>query len=231
MKRSRRLVIICTLAFFALMATTIMTTSVKSDSPTNLIVEGNTTGDADTNYTYTATADDPDGDDICYTFIWGDGTNDTTTDYVANATSANATHQWTSAGIYTIEVFAMDYPYNATSGLEYLTILIDVLYVKDIGYLLDNDGNGVYGEFYSNETENKTTTEYDSENGTYLINSDGVEGWDYIYDSVTDTLTECEGEEEITPLEEDSLVWYMLALGVIISIIALLAISHVTKRK
>lgn len=231
MKRSRRLAIICTLAFFALMATTIMTTPVKSDPPANLTVEGNTTGDANTNYTFTANATDPDeGDTICYTFNWSDGTNDTVTGYFATGIAADAIHQWTTAGIYTIQVYAMDLS-NATSGTESLTILIDVMYVKDIGYIIDNDGDDVYEEFYNNETGNTTATEYDEENESYLINSDGVEGWDYIYDSVTDTLTECEGEEEITPPEEDSLVWYMLALGVIISIVVLLAIFYITKKK
>ena len=44
-------------------------------------------------YTYSTKATDPDGDQVKYTFAWGDGTT-TTTGYVASGALAYATHQW-----------------------------------------------------------------------------------------------------------------------------------------
>jgi len=110
------------------------------------------------------------------------------------------------------------------------------LWVKDIGYILDNDTDSIYETFYSNETEGTTTTEYNDTNGTYLINSDGVEGWDWVYDPVTDTLTEYVEEGGETPVddtteEDDTTILYMLGLGMIIVIAVLIGIYLVTKKK
>ena len=206
---------------------------ILNNPPANLTVTGSNAGDADTNYTFTANATDPDENDtICYTFDWGDDTNDTVTDYFASGVPAEAIHQWTAAGIYTIQVYAMDAA-NATSGTESLTILIDVIYVKDIGYIIDDDGDGVYENFYNNDTGNTTATEYDETNDSYLLNSDGAEGWEWVYELPTDTLTEYT-EEEAPPTEEpeqDNTIWYMLGLGMLIVILILLGIYYYLKKK
>jgi len=209
---------------------------VLNNPPTKPTVDGNTTGDADTNYTYTAVSTDPDeGQMISYTFDWGDGTNDTT-DFFANNTAVNETHQWDVAGVYSMWVEAIDDfegDNGSLSGKTYLTILIDVMYVKDIGYIIDNDGDGVYENFYNNETENTTATEYDEENESYLINSDGAEGWEWVYEPPTDTLTEYMEEEapaEPEP-EQDNTIYYMLGLGMLLVILLLLAIYYYMKKK
>jgi len=108
------------------------------------------------------------------------------------------------------------------------------MYVKDIGYIIDNDGDDVYENFYSNDTGNTTATEYDEENESYLINSDGAEGWEWVYEVPTDTLTEYT-EEEAPPADEDepedNSIWYMLGLGIILAIFLLLAIYYYIKKK
>ena len=210
---------------------------VLNNPPANLTVTGNATGSKNTNYTFTANATDPDENDtICYTFNWSDGTNDTITGYFASGIPTDAIHQWAAAGIYTIKVYAMD-SYNSTSDTVSFTILIDAIYVKDIGYLLDNDGDGTYEDFYNNETGNTTSTEYDEENESYLLNSDGAEGWEWVYEPPTDTLTEyseeepASGDDEPEPEQEDNSIWYMLGLGIIIAILLLLGIYYYIKKK
>jgi len=211
---------------------------IPNNAPLAPTVNGSTMGTKETNYTYSAITTDADGDNINYTFDWDDGTN-SSSGYVANNTMVNATHQWAAAGVYQIRAQAWDdyeTEENGTpSGNTSYTVLIDALWVKDIGYILDNDTDSIYETFYSNETEGTTTTEYNDTNGTYLINSDGVEGWDWVYDPVTDTLTEyVEEGGETTPdetPEEDNTILYMLALGMIIVIAVLIGIYLVTKKK
>jgi hypothetical protein len=88
-----------------------------------------------------------------------------------------------------------------------------VLYVKDIGYLIDNDSDGTYDDFFSNLTENITNAKKRSDD-KYLINDDDDEDWDWIYDPETDTL------EPYTPPEEEgfNLLWLLLLLLIIIII-------------
>ncbi|MBI2899756.1 MAG: PKD domain-containing protein [Planctomycetes bacterium] len=57
--------------------------------------------------TFTTSATDPDGDEIQYTFDWGDGST-STTDYLASGTIASASHAWTEAGNYFVKVLATD---------------------------------------------------------------------------------------------------------------------------
>jgi hypothetical protein len=56
---------------------------------------------------YTADADDPDGDRIRYRFDWGDGGSGDT-DLVASGVPATAGHAWAAEGTYTIRARAMD---------------------------------------------------------------------------------------------------------------------------
>jgi len=205
-------------------------------------VNGSIIGTKETNYTYSALSTDADGHNIDYIFDWGDGTN-SSSGYVANNTMVNETHQWAAAGVYQIWVQAFDdYPAedNGTpSGKTYLYVLIDAWWVKDIGYLLDEDGDGTYETFYSNETGDSTDTEYNATAGHYLLNEDGDGAWDWTYDPVTDTLSEySEGdvpgpgdEEPEQPADDDATMWYLLGIGMIVVIAVIIGIYLVTKKK
>jgi subtilisin family serine protease len=66
-------------------------------------------------YTYTTSATDTDtGDQIKYTFDWGDGTT-TTTDYYDSGVETAVTHTWDAANTYSVQVKATD-QYDAGSG-------------------------------------------------------------------------------------------------------------------
>ena len=184
------------------------------------MVSGPQTGDIDTDYEYTAVSTDLDNDTIQYMFNWDDGTN-TTTDFVANGSTVDASHNWPTWGIYTISVTAYDN--NATSDTKDYVVLIDVMWVKNIGYLIDTNSDGTYNSFYSNETEAQTDTEK-QDDGTYLINSDEDAEWDWIYDPDTDTLTAYSA-----PSEED--YTWLYALIIVIIILLLIAAAAMGKKK
>ena len=189
--------------------------SKANNPPTDLEVEGETKGHKNTEYAYTATATDPDENDtIRYIFSWDDGTNDTMSSFLTGGTTSNTSHSWASYGSYTIKVYAEDNG-SARSATTKLTVLIDIHWVKDIGYLIDDDGDGTYDTFYSNVTKEQTDVEK-QDDGTYLIDSDGDDSWDWIYDIETNTLTECSAEP--TP-EPDNTALIVLAIIVILAII------------
>lgn len=56
---------------------------------------------------YSARTTDPNGDNVCYTFDWGDGSQNTT-GWVASGTSASLSHAWPTAGTYSVRVMATD---------------------------------------------------------------------------------------------------------------------------
>jgi PKD repeat protein len=74
---------------------------------------GPTSGEADTEYTYTSSTTDPDGDQVYYWFDWDDGTNSGWIGPLASGATGSAKHTWTSQGSYQIKVKAKD-----TNGVE-----------------------------------------------------------------------------------------------------------------
>jgi len=68
---------------------------------------GVSNGYTSTGYTFTTSATDPDGNQLRYTFDWGDGVT-TITSYLASGSTASASHSWTHPGAYSIKVMATD---------------------------------------------------------------------------------------------------------------------------
>jgi hypothetical protein len=75
---------------------------------------GSISGEVGKSYTYAASTKDPEGDQIMYTFNWGDGTQ-TETKFVPSGAPAEASHSWGKAGRYSVKVMATDSK-NASSG-------------------------------------------------------------------------------------------------------------------
>jgi hypothetical protein len=71
------------------------------------IPSGSTAGSSGTSYSYSTKATDPDGDQVKYTFDWGDGTTSITS-LVSSGTAASASHSWNAAGTYSVKVMATD---------------------------------------------------------------------------------------------------------------------------
>jgi hypothetical protein len=169
---------------------------------------------------------DPDNDNIQYVFNWDDDQT-TETDFLPNGTISIEKHKWTSAGIYKIRVVAIDSNYKSSASAE-INILIDVLYCKNIGYLIDADSDGTYDSFYSNATGLLTDIIY--QEGDYLIDTDGDGIENYIYNIGTDALTKIETPEEET-LEYEDVILYLLALLIIVILIILIIIAKRPKHK
>src|SRR3972149_1785403 len=72
-----------------------------------------------TEYQFSASATDPYGYQLWYTFNWGDGSNPTVTNY-----PINVPHTWTQAGAYTITVTAQSQN-GISSRPSYATITIN----------------------------------------------------------------------------------------------------------
>jgi hypothetical protein len=87
-------------------------------------------------------------------------------------------HSWAAAGRYSITVTVSD---NQTESSSEITVYIDAVQARGIGYLLDNDGDGIYDAFYSDES--KQTMTIQKKDGSYLIDSDGDGDWDYTYNA------------------------------------------------
>jgi hypothetical protein len=71
--------------------------------------------------TYTVSAVDPDGDQIMYTFNWGDGST-SAIGLVDSGTAASANHTWKDAGTYQIIAMATDRQGRSSEWSEPLTI-------------------------------------------------------------------------------------------------------------
>jgi PKD repeat protein len=76
---------------------------------------GPTSGDHNTQYTYTTSTTDPEGDQIYYWFDWDDGTNSGWVGPYASGATASASHTWSAPGNYDTRVKAKDVT-DAESG-------------------------------------------------------------------------------------------------------------------
>ena len=158
--------------------------SVSNIPPLKPIVNGSRTGNKNTAYNYTAVSTDTNNDTIKYAFNWNDGQS-TMSGFLPSGIATTQTHSWAAPGVYEISVDAFD---NETlSVITKFIVYIDTYLVKDIGYLIDEDSDGIYNSFKNSETGEKTDVEK-QDDGTYLIDNDGDGYWDYIYDVETDSL-------------------------------------------
>jgi len=192
--------------------------------PTNLNIIGEVKGHQNISYSYNMSAFDPDGGNITYTVNWGDEGGDIISNPIPNGIIYTVNHIWTAPGQYTITVYAED-EQDAQSDEKNLNVLIDILYVKDIGYLIDYDSDGTYDKFYSNKTKKETITEK-LDDGRYLINDDDDDKWEWIYDPDTDTL-----EIYYYGEETDLTLWYLLLILILICLITILLLLYKKKKK
>jgi len=194
--------------------------SELNNPPTIPQIDGPKTGKQNMEYNFTVFSTDLENDSIQYVFNWGDEQNNET-DFVANGAMYIEKHKWTRSGIYKIRIYAVDIK-NAESAIAETSILIDVIYCKNIGYFIDENSNGIYDLFYSNQTRIKTVTER-LENGSYLINNDMDSDWDYIYNTQTGILSSYSPETVTGETEVDNTIFYVLALVVIIVLLLFFA--------
>ena len=191
--------------------------------PTNIIISGEVKGHQYISYPYDISASDPDGENITYTINWGDGSDDKSNS-ISNGIIYTINHIWNAPGDYSITVYAAD-EQDAQSDEVTINVLIDIIYVKDIGYLIDYDSDGTYDKFYSNKTKKETTTEKLND-GKHLINDDDDKDWEWIYNPDTDTLeTYYYGEET------DLTLFYLILIFILLCLITIILVIYKKKKK
>ena len=89
-----------------------LTINAGSNNPPNKpsTPSGSTSGKINTQYQYSTSTTDPDGNAISYLFDWGDGTDSGWTDPVPSGEAVTETHEWSDRGNYQIKVKARDVP-------------------------------------------------------------------------------------------------------------------------
>jgi len=81
--------------------------TINTPPNTPVMPSGQASGIPGTSYSYSTSTNDPDGDQVKYTFDWGDGTTSVTS-LVNSSTIASASHKWTNTGIYQVKAKATD---------------------------------------------------------------------------------------------------------------------------
>ncbi|MEO0077500.1 MAG: PKD domain-containing protein, partial [candidate division WOR-3 bacterium] len=102
---------------FASLLSILLCPSCKKNHPPDAPVApaGPASGRVDIFYQFMTATTDPDGDDICYRFSWGDGGTSDWSPFIASGDTAAASHLWAAPGRYQVKTQAMDRQ-GATSG-------------------------------------------------------------------------------------------------------------------
>ena len=103
---------------------TVTVTAANAAPATPSIPSGSTACTAGTSYSYSASATDPNSDQVKYTFDWGDGTLQSTTNLVNSGSSASASHTWSAAGTYLVKAMATDSKGAASGWSGTLTVIV-----------------------------------------------------------------------------------------------------------
>ena len=80
----------------------------ESTPPSKPIITGPSSGKPGIEYTFNATASDPDGDQIYYMFDWGDGSYSNWLGHYNSGSTIQAKHSWDNQGTYEVRVKAKD---------------------------------------------------------------------------------------------------------------------------
>ncbi len=79
-----------------------------NDPPNTPIIDGPSSGKIGTEYTYTISTSDPNGDQVSYLFDWGDETNSGWVGPYDSGQTASKSHVWSAQGSYSIKAKAKD---------------------------------------------------------------------------------------------------------------------------
>lgn len=202
--------------------------------PTKPVIDGPLKGSANTLYNYTLFSTDIENNTIQYVFDWGDDTDITSSHFLENGTLYTANHSWKFPGIYILNAYTID-ENNIVSEVKELNVLINSIYLKNIGYMTDFTNDGYYDLFNSNITGEETPV--DIVDNLYLIDENNDGSYDYEYNIIIDTLNEY---STVEPENEKSTNFYetiepfipYFAIGIVLIIVFLfLEIKKLKKTK
>jgi len=84
------------------------------DPPNPAIITGPHNGKLNIKHNFTAVAEDKNGDNLKYKFIWGDGTESSWSKIVPSGTPVTMSHSYSKKGDYTVKVEVRDNDYHDT---------------------------------------------------------------------------------------------------------------------
>ena len=125
---------------------------------------------------------DANNDSIYFVIDWGDDTIENT-EVVESGSRVDINHTWSEPGLYEVSVTAKD-DHNASSEEERIFVIINIgsksISGQISGYLLDYSNNGSYTHFFNTDRLIETSLGK-NDIDTYLIDSDGDQEWNYLY--------------------------------------------------
>ena len=188
--------------------------------PDNPKINGPIFGHKNIFYTYSTVANDPDNDKIMYTINWDDSkTSDTISEFIKSEIPFSAANSWSEPGKYTITIYASDSKLSSSSEL---IVYIDRIDVEDLGYIIDENSDGIFETFYYTKDGSSTNIKHIDFN-KYLIDVDGDGEFDYEFNSETGEL-----RDYSTGLNGYNILLIILAL---LAIFSLITIIYVYKKK
>ena len=121
---------------------------------------GPDSGSPGTSYSFTATATDPDGNQISFQFDWGDGIHSNWSSFVDSGSSVTMSHSWSDKGSYYVRVRVKD-SYGATSNWSsgHSIVITTILLQVDPLSLS-------FGDMETGSTKTMTLQVYNSGDGT-----------------------------------------------------------------
>ena len=191
----------------------------ENRAPGEPTIDGPVKGHKNIYYKYEAVSNDPDDDQVKYTFSWGDSKySDTDSLFMACDTPFAAGIIWSEPGKYNVSVTVTDG--KLTSNSE-LVVYIDWVDVTDIGYLIDDNSDGIFDTYHHLTGDITSKAKHIGEN-KYLIDIDGDGIWDYEFDSETGELIDYSNISDYN---------YILILIAIIAVLLLVIIFYIGKKK
>lgn len=101
---------------------------IHNDPPTSPQINGPNLGRADDTITFMITGSDPDVNPVSFEIDWKDQTGRETHGPVISGTTITVPHQWTTAGVYTIQVITTDTHHTQSDPTTH-TIRIQDIYI------------------------------------------------------------------------------------------------------
>ena len=154
-------------------------------APENLKINGPVFGHKNIFYSYSVVSNDPDEDKVKYSISWGDeDPSKVFSEFITSGVPFMAANSWNEPGKYTVKATASD---SILSSSNKLVVYIDRVDVDDIGYIIDENSDGIFDTFYYTYDGSSTKIKHVGLN-RYLIDVDGDGDWDYEFDSETGEL-------------------------------------------
>jgi|GEM_PF-6389295 len=152
----------------------------------------------DDELTLSFTATESQNNSLTYSIDWGDE-NTTSNQTIQPNQQYQYKHIYTTSGRYLLTLTVLDIAGQKTKEEVYVYVDSTTLNYQNmtLGYLVDEDSDGVYDTYYSDD--NLTKDLEISKEGLYLLDSDSDGRYDYIYDSTQKTIDTYQQEEGQTP--------------------------------